>query len=157
VLEVFGENADVKASIKALLVSVQLMLERLKKRKLLSYANGVIRLSTRTPIMNEKTVDVPLVGSVACGLLSLTEQDPEAVIQVSIKIARPGHTYFLLRASGTSMNKSEINDGDLALVRQQVTANPGEKVVAPIDDSATIKHFHREGVGDFETQLHGQT
>ncbi len=88
--------------------------------------------------MNEKTVDVPLVGSVACGLLSLTEQDPEAVIQVSIKIARPGHTYFLLRASATSMNKLEINDGDLALVRQQVTANPGEKVVAPIDDSQAL-------------------
>lgn len=125
--------------------SVQLMLERLKKRKLLSYTNGVIRLSTKTPIMNEQTLDVPLVGSIACGLPSLAEQDPEAVIQVSTKIARPGHIYFLLRATGTSMNKSGINDGDLVLVRQQVTARDGERVVALIDDSATIKHFHREG------------
>lgn len=125
--------------------SVQLMLERLKKRKLLSYANGVIRLSSRTPIMSEQTVDVPLVGCVACGLPSLAEQDPEAVIQVSTKIARPGHTYFLLRAIGTSMNRSGINEGDLVLVRQQATANPGEKVVALINDSATIKHFYREG------------
>jgi repressor LexA len=125
--------------------SVQLMLERLKKRKLLSYANGVIRLSARTSIMSEQTVDVPLVGSVACGLPSLAEQDPEAVIQVSTKIARPGHHYFLLRAIGTSMNKSGINDGDLVLVRQQAGANEGEKVVALIDDHATIKHFHREG------------
>lgn len=125
--------------------SVQLMLERLKKRKLLSYANGVIRLSTRTPIMSEQTVDIPLVGSVACGLPSLAEQDPEAVIQVSTKIARPGHNYFLLRAIGTSMNKSGIREGDLVLVRQQASANQGEKVVALIDDHATIKHFHREG------------
>lgn len=125
--------------------SVQLMLERLKKRKLLSYANGVIRLSARTPIMSEQTVDIPLVGSVACGLPSLAEQDPEAVIQVSTKIARPGHNYFLLRAIGSSMNKSGIKEGDLVLVRQQASADQGEKVVALIDDHATIKHFHREG------------
>src|SRR5688572_9794106 len=124
--------------------SVQLMLERLKKRKLLSYAKGVIRLSSKTPIMNEQTVDIPLVGSVACGLPSLAEQNAEAVIQVSTKIARPGHTYFLLRAQGTSMNKSGINNGDLVLVRHQPTADEGERVVALVNDEATIKHFHRE-------------
>jgi repressor LexA len=125
--------------------SVQLMLERLKKRRLLAYSNGVIRLSAQVPIMSEQTVDVPLVGAVACGLPSLAEQEAEAVIQVSTKIARPGHTYFLLRATGTSMNKSGIDDGDLVLVRQQASADEGDRVVALIDDSATIKHFHREG------------
>lgn len=124
--------------------SVQLMLGRLKKRRLLSYKEGVIRLSSRTPIMGEQTIEVPLVGSVACGLPSLAEQNPEAVIQVSTKIARPGHNYFLLRAKGTSMNKSAINDGDLVLVRQQPTAKNGDKVVALVNDDATIKHFHRE-------------
>ena len=95
--------------------------------------------------MTEQTVDVPLVGSVACGLPSLAEQDPEAVIEVSTKIARPGHTYFVLRARGTSMNKSGIKDGDLLLVRQQPTAEENEKVVALINDEATVKHFHQEG------------
>lgn len=95
--------------------------------------------------MSERTVEVPLVGSVACGLPSLAEQDPEAMIEVSTKIARPGHTYFLLRAKGKSMNKSGINDGDLVLVRQQATAKENDKVVALINDSATIKHFHRQG------------
>src|SRR5437764_3966850 len=89
--------------------SVQLMLERLKKRQLLSYKEGVIRLSSRTPIMGEQTIEIPLVGSVACGLPSLAEQSPEALIQVSTKIARPGHSYFLLRAKGASMNKSGID------------------------------------------------
>jgi len=42
------------------------------------------------------------------------------------------------------MNKSGIGDGDLVLVRQQMTAEEGEKVVALINDEATIKHFHRE-------------
>ncbi len=128
--------------------SVQLMLVRLQKRGLISYSDGVIRLSPRkTSIMGERTVNVPLVGSVACGLPSLAEQDFEALIPVSTRLARPGHTYFLLRAKGTSMNKSGINDGDLLLVRQQQTADDGEKVVAFINDDATVKHlYHKNGV-----------
>jgi repressor LexA len=37
------------------------------------------------------------------------------------------------------MNRAGINDGDLVLVRQQMTANNGDMVVAMIDDEATIK------------------
>lgn len=126
--------------------SVQLMLERLKKQGLISYVDGVIKLSPRkTSVMNEQTVDVPLVGSVACGAPTLAEQDPEAMIPVSTRIARPGHTYFMLRAVGNSMNKSGINDGDLVLVRQQSSADDGEKVVALINDEATIKHLYHDG------------
>jgi len=124
--------------------SVQLLLARLGKQGLLSYSNGVIRLSLRKRALPEvQTVDVPLVGSVACGLPSLAEQDPEAMIGVSTRIARPGHSYFLLRARGTSMNRSGISDGDLVLVRQQPTADDGERVVALINDEATIKHFYQ--------------
>lgn len=126
--------------------SVQLMLSRLEKRGFIKRVNGVIRLSPRkTPTMTEQTVAVPLVGSVACGLPSLAEQDPEALIEVSTKIARPGHRYFLLRAKGTSMNRAGIKDSDLVLVRQQSVAEQGEKVVALINDEATVKRFYREG------------
>lgn len=126
--------------------SVQLMLERLQKRGLISYVKGVIKLSGRkAAVVGERTVEVPLVGSVACGMPSLAEQDPEAFIQVSTRIARPGHRYFLLRARGTSMNKSGVKDGDLVLVQQRQVAQEGEKVVALINDEATIKHFHHQG------------
>ena len=126
--------------------SVQLMLERLKKRGLLNYSDGVIKLSSRkNAVLGDQTVDVPLVGAVACGTPTLAEQEAEAVISISTRIARPGHTYFLLRASGDSMNHAGINDGDLVLVRQQSTADEGERVVALINDDATIKRFHREG------------
>lgn len=125
--------------------SVQLMLQRLQKRGLLVYADGTIKLSNRSGAeLVERTIAVPLVGSVACGLPSLAEQDPEALIEVSTRLAKPGHNYFLLRAKGSSMNKSGIKDGDLALVRQQPTAEENDKVVALINDEATIKHFHRE-------------
>lgn len=126
--------------------SVQLMFNRLEKRGLLRRVNGTIRLSPRGTLSStEQVVEVPLVGSVACGLPTLAEQDPEALIPISTKIARPGHTYFILRASGSSMNRAGIRDRDLVLVRQQAVAEPGDKVVALINDEATIKRFYPEG------------
>ncbi|MCX7018440.1 MAG: hypothetical protein NTY46_05470 [Candidatus Sumerlaeota bacterium] len=40
------------------------------------------------------------------------------------------------------MNRAGINDGDLVLIRQQETAEEGDRVVALIDDEATIKELH---------------
>jgi repressor LexA len=126
--------------------SVQLMLERLETKRLLKRVSGVIHLSSKqSRTTGEQVVDVPLVGAVACGSPTLAEQTAEAMIPVSTKIARPGGKYFLLRARGTSMNRAGIKHGDLVLVRQQPTAEEGEKVVALINDDATIKRFHRAG------------
>src|SRR3989344_7641737 len=86
-----------------------------------------------------QTVAVPLVGMVSCGAPVIAEENIQAQIPVSIKLARPPHRYFLLKAQGDSMNQKGINDGDLVLVRQQTTANQGDSVVALIDDEATIK------------------
>lgn len=63
---------------------------------------------------------------------------------VSTSLANPGHKYFFLRAVGDSMDAAGIQDGDLMLVRQQPQAENGEKVVALINDEATVKEFHRE-------------
>lgn len=95
-----------------------------------------------------RTVDIPVVGSVACGLPLLAEENVEAMIPVSQQIARPGAQYFLLRAAGNSMNSAGIEDGDLVLVRQQPVAENGQRVVALIDDSATIKELqhHKDKV-----------
>ena len=92
--------------------------------------------------MRAQTVDVPLVGTVACGVPMLAEENIEAMISVSINLARPPHKYFLLRAKGDSMDKKGINDGDLVLIRQQPIAENGDAVVALVDNEATIKEFH---------------
>lgn len=88
-----------------------------------------------------RTVEVPLVGSAPCGAPLLAEQNLEAMVSVSIRLARPPHRYFLLRARGDSMDLAGIRHGDLVLVRQQATATNGDRVVALIDDNATIKEF----------------
>lgn len=103
-----------------------------------------IRDSESNDVNHARTVTVPLVGKVACGLPILAEENIEAMLPVSTKLAHPGSRYFFLRAIGDSMNEAHINDGDFVLVRQQQSANDGDIVVALIDDEATIKEFHRK-------------
>lgn len=108
--------------------------------------DGDLQVRKDLPLSPDRaeTVDVPLVGNVACGAPLLAEQNIEAQVQVSTALARPGSKYFLLRAVGDSMNEAGIGNGDLVLVRQQQAADNGQRVVALIDDEATIKEFHRE-------------
>lgn len=108
--------------------------------------NGDLQFLKDMPTADDhaRTVSVPLVGNVACGAPLLAEQNVEAYIPVSTSLAKPGGKYFLLRAVGDSMDQAGIEDRDLVLVRQQPTADNGQRVVALIDDEATIKELHRE-------------
>ena len=113
---------------------------RRKRDGHLQLVNGIADETIRA-----QTVDVPLVGSISCGVPMLAEENVEAMIPVSTKLAQPPHKYFLLRAEGDSMDQKGINDGDLVLVRRQTAAQDGDTVVALIDDEATIKEFRIGG------------
>ena len=91
------------------------------------------------------TIDIPIVGSAQCGALSFAEQNIEKFVRVSTKLAPRDKQHFLLRAEGDSMNEAGIQHGDLVLVRVQNFAENGNRVVALIDDEATIKEFHHRG------------
>jgi len=92
--------------------------------------------------VKSKKVNIPLVGAIACGKPILAIENIEAYIPYEIK--GDPKEYFFLRAIGDSMNKVNINDGDLVLVKKQQTADPGDKVVSLIGDEATIKIFKRD-------------
>ena len=124
-----------------------LMKKLMSKRILRRKPNGSYQLidNLHDDTMRAQTVDIPLVGTVACGTPVLAEENIEGMIPVSTKLAKSPHRYFLLKAKGDSMNEKGINDGDLVLVRQQLTADNGDMVVALVDDEATIKEFYRLG------------
>ncbi|WP_262891366.1 LexA family protein [Ulvibacter litoralis] len=84
---------------------------------------------------------MPLLGSVSCGLPILAEENIESKILISTKLVKKANDYFLLRASGDSMNKKGIHSGDLLLIKQQQVANHGDLVLALLDDDATVKEF----------------
>jgi repressor LexA len=120
-----------------------------EKGILIKKSNGSFQLSEFELPNNygtrEQTIKIPLLGSVACGLPIFADENIEAEIPISIKLIKKGHKYFLLRAKGDSMNNAGINDGDLVLIRQQQQAANGDRVVALIDDEATIKEYHHNG------------
>ncbi len=126
--------------------SAVLVLERLGKAGLIKRSGRKIKLVSPSLADNRSiaTVDVPLVGYIAAGSPMLAEENVEAVIPVSTALARTGSKYFLLRVVGDSMDLAGINDGDILLVRQQKTADNGQKVVALINDEATVKILERK-------------
>lgn len=135
----------------AVLITSELIRKGLLKKR----ENGTIQLirDIEEKSYHAQTVNVPLVGVVACGTPILAEENIEGYIPVSTRLAKPNHKYFLLRALGDSMNKAGINDGDLVLVKQQPSADEGDQVVALIDDGATVKKFHwAEGAVVLEPQ-----
>lgn len=125
--------------------SAQQLLERLRDGGRIHYSGGKIRLVHETEVSGgESTREIPIVGTVAAGNLTLAEQVVDNFVRVSTKLAKPGQDYFILRVKGDSMNRAGIRNGDLVLVRQQPTAREGEIVVATVDDEATVKYFHRD-------------
>lgn len=126
--------------------SASIVVDRLEKAGLIQ-KNGRSIVLTGSPYMDNSvsTIDVPLVGSVACGTPLFAEENIQTYIPISTQMAKKGSTYFLLRAQGDSMNDAfnPINSGDLLLIRQQDTAENGNTVVALINDEATVKIFEK--------------
>jgi repressor LexA len=87
------------------------------------------------------TVNLPILAGVSCGAPNLAEVDVEGYIPTDKTFLKPSADYYYLRAVGDSMNMAGINNGDFALIKRQSTADDGERVVALIDDRATIKEL----------------
>ena len=126
--------------------SAAVMIQKLTEKNILEKKpDGSLRLvryeidEIGTP--QEQTVKVPLLGTVACGLPVYAEENIEAEIAVSTKLARQPGKYYLLKAQGDSMNLRGINDGDMVLIKHQEHAENGDMVVALIDNEVTIKEL----------------
>lgn len=133
---------EYKSPRSAMLLMTELEENGFLERKADGSYKMIKDLSTNVTV---RTVAVPLVGSISCGGALLAKENVEAYIPVSTSLVKPGNKYFLLRAVGDSMNEAGIEPGDLVLVRQQNTAENGQKVVALIDDDATLKEFQHKG------------
>jgi repressor LexA len=91
-------------------------------------------------------MELPVMGRIAAGV------PIEAISEVSHHVAVPGSmlsgrgNHYALEVKGDSMIEAGINDGDIVVIREQVTAENGDIVVALVDDQeATLKRFRRRG------------
>ena len=134
--------------------SVHSHLESLEK-------NGYIRRDPTKPrtieildddfaLTRRELVNVPVIGTVAAGTPILAEQNIEDYLPIPAGIL-PNKEVFMLKVKGNSMIEAGIYNGDKVIVAKQPDAENGDKVVALVDDSATVKTFYKEN-GHFRLQ-----
>ena len=87
--------------------------------------------------------NVPLLGTVTAGQPILATEQIEDYIPFAGPVSSD-KTLFALRVRGESMINAGILDGDIIVAERTPVASNGEKVVALIDDEATVKTFYKE-------------
>ena len=93
----------------------------------------------------ETPVSVPVMGRIAAGVPISAIQNNTHNISVPPEMLGGGE-HYALEVKGDSMIEAGIFDGDTVIVKNTATANPGEIVVALVDDEeATLKRFRRKG------------
>ena len=107
-------------------------------------SNGRRSYVTRTERLSRRDfIRVPILGEVACGLPRFAEENIEDYVQLPASLFGSGD-FYMLRANGYSMIDVGISSGDFVLIRRQNTAEPGEIVVALVEEEATLKRYFPE-------------
>jgi len=109
-------------------------------------ASRTLVLADRGGERPRRDKDIPILGRIAAGAPIFASEEREEFIPVRPEwLASKGGEVFALRVRGDSMIEAHIADGDLVLVRKQVSAVAGDIVAALVDDEATVKRFAVEG------------
>ena len=128
--------------------------------------NGYIRRDLAKPraieivddsfnLVRRELVNVPIVGTVTAGQPILAVENIDGYFPVHSEYM-PNAQTFMLKVKGDSMINAGIFNGDQILVEQQNTAENGDKVVALIEDSVTVKTFYKEN-GHYRLQPENDT
>ena len=98
------------------------------------------------PANDERSsVSIPVMGRIAAGVPIDAIQHQTNTVAVPPEMISGGE-HYALEVRGDSMIEAGILDGDTVIIRNANTANPGDIVVALVDDQeATLKRFRRKG------------
>ncbi|TWF49834.1 transcriptional repressor LexA [Neorhizobium alkalisoli] len=100
------------------------------------------------PVANDDSSQVgrvPVMGRIAAGVPISAIQNNTHEIVVPVEMLGSGE-HYALEVKGDSMIEAGIFDGDTVIIKNGSTANPGDIVVALVDDEeATLKRFRRRG------------
>ncbi|WP_428262348.1 transcriptional repressor LexA [Haliangium sp.] len=95
---------------------------------------------------DDDTLNVPILGRVAAGQPILAIENAEDQVRVDrFFFGAVPQEIFGLRVVGESMIEDGIFDGDYVFVKKTPTAQPGDIVVAMIEEEATVKRYYPEG------------
>lgn len=105
----------------------------------------MVRLKTANSEESNVAVSIPVMGRIAAGVPIEAIQHKIHTISVSPEMLSSGE-HYALEVKGDSMIEAGIFDGDTVIIRDSQTANPGDIIVALVDDEeATLKRFRRKG------------
>jgi repressor LexA len=108
-------------------------------------------------------IPLPVMGRIAAGVPIEAIQTKTHSLTVPPEMIGNGE-HYALEVTGDSMINAGILDGDTVIIRNASSANPGEIVVALVDDQeATLKRFRRKGASvaleaanpAYETRIYG--
>ncbi|MDD4106845.1 MAG: transcriptional repressor LexA [Candidatus Shapirobacteria bacterium] len=123
----------------------------LEKKGLIRRYKGAIRgielleKETEKKAFLSSTIELPVLGFIACGEPIEPYTDPNATLSVNSSFVRPGDKSFVLQAKGDSMIEDGILNGDYVVVKEQQNAYNGDIVVAVLKNGfATLKRFYKE-------------
>lgn len=108
--------------------SAQRYLVAMNANGMLSYEGGTLTIEKMDKLRTDRQ-QAPVVGSVPCGELSYEEEEVECVTTLPTAIFGTG-PFYILHASGDSMEDEGIEDGDLVVIRQETNPNKGDLVIA---------------------------
>ncbi|MBW3098485.1 transcriptional repressor LexA [Pseudohoeflea coraliihabitans] len=112
---------------------------------------------------DHQAAHVPMMGRIAAGVPISAIQNNTHDIAVPMEMLGAGD-HYALEVKGDSMVDAGIFDGDTVIIRNGSTANPGDIIVALVDDEeATLKRFRRKGASialeaanpEYETRIFG--
>jgi repressor LexA len=104
-----------------------------------------IRSKSPEPVEDNGSLSVPVMGRIAAGVPISAIQHTTHNINVPTDMLSSGD-HYALEVKGDSMIDAGIFDGDTVVIKDANNANPGDIVVALVDDEeATLKRFRRKG------------
>lgn len=114
----------------------------LRKKGLIQTSGEGRRRSIETYAVSTQ---IPLLGIIAAGGPIEAIRDPRPV-EVPKSMIPSGAKYYALRVAGDSMIDDGIPDGSIVVIRDQNTADDGDRVVAymPERNEVTLKRLFRE-------------
>ena len=123
--------------------TVHRYLKTLEEKGLLTRGQNLNRSIRLSSDQHNKTVNVPLLGTVTAGQPIMAVEEIEGYVPFRTDSYK-AEELFALHVRGESMINAGILDGDVIIARRTPVAQNGEIVVALIEDEATVKRFYNE-------------
>lgn len=107
------------------------------------------KISNIMPLPYKEGRTVPLIGSIACGVPILADENIEKEVMLPEDISAD----FCLRCKGDSMINARIYDGDIVFIRKQPMVENGEIAAVLIDEMADVSEATLKRVYIYEDKI----